>query len=472
MSRLIPITKLRYRSGTSAPMNLTRQFALTGSVIMIMAMIVAGLYIVRVTSKTTVENTASATALLTQSFISPLAQTLANTELLSDDNRGKLDELLGSNTLKERFPYLEIWKAGGLVVYSTTPTLIGRRFVPPDGLLTALEGRISAQYTDLGAREHLDRGLSNRYLEIYIPIREHLSGRVIAVAEIHENTADLKQELWWLHLKSWLAVSGATSLIMLGLFAIVYRGNQLILTQHDQLRERLFEIQQTSHYNRVLKERVQRASSRVTEVTENYLRRIGADLHDGPSQLIGLAALTVEHIRRADTPGKREEELQRLDTFLSDALRDIRATSRGLMLPEIQDSSLPEIIRRVVATHERRTTTKVDVHCDGALPPLTYAIKICAYRFVQECLNNAFRHANGNGQTVRCIFDDPVLNLIVEDNGADRSGSSTHPDSGLGLVGLRDRVESLGGTIRITQRPNGGTRVEMSVVTVGEGENV
>ena len=453
-------------------MNLTRQFALTGSVIMIIAMVVAGLYIVRVTSKTTVENTASATALLMQSFISPLAQTLANMELLSDDNRYKLDQLLGSDTLRERFPYLEIWKAGGLVAYSTTPALIGRRFTPPDGLLTALEGKISAQYADLGAREHLDRGLSDRYLEIYIPIREYLSGRVIAVAEIHENPAELRQELRWLHLKSWLAVSSATLLIMVGLFIIVYRGNQLILTQHGQLRERLLEIERTSRHNQDLKERVQRASSRVTEVTENYLRRIGADLHDGPSQLIGLAALTVEHIRRAKAPVKREEELQRLDMLLSDALRDIRTMSRGLMLPEIQNSSLPEIIRRVVVTHERRTTTKVEVHCDDIFPPLTYAIKICAYRFIQECLSNAFRHADGNGQRVRCMFDEPSLTLIVEDDGTDRSGSSIRPDSGLGLVGLRDRVESLGGAIRISQRPNGGTRVEMSVALVGEGENV
>ena len=259
---------------------------------------------------------------------------------------------------------------------------------------------------------------------------------------------------------------------MLGLFIIVYRGNRLILTQHGQLRDRLLEIEQTSRHNHILKERVQRASGRVTEVTENYLRRIGADLHDGPSQLIGLAALTVEHVRRAEAPTKREEELQRLDALLSDALRDIRTMSRGLMLPEIERFSLPEIIRRVVANHERRTATNVEVHCDDISPPLANAIKICAYRFVQECLNNAFRHAGGNGQRVTCIFDPPVLTLIVEDDGGERSGSSTRSDSGLGLVGLRDRVESLGGTIRISRRPNGGTKVEMSVVLVGDGENV
>jgi signal transduction histidine kinase len=453
-------------------MNLTRQFALTGSVIMIVAMIAAGIFIAKVTSKTTIQNAASATALLIQSFVSPLAQDLANVEFLSDDSQATLNHLLGGDIFKERFPHLEIWKAGGFIAYSTTPTLIGRRFASPDGLLTALEGKISAQYTDLGAREHLARGLSNRYLELYIPIRENLSGRVIAVAEIHENTAELKQELWWLQLKSWLAVAGATSLIMLGLFVIVYRGNRLILTQHGQLRERLLEIEQTSRHNHILKERVQRASGRVTEVTENYLRRIGADLHDGPSQLIGLAALTVEHVRRAQAPTKREEELQRLDALLSDALRDIRAMSKGLMLPEIERSSLPEIIRRVVANHERRTATKVEVRCDDSFPLLTYAIKICAYRFVQECLNNAFRHAGGNGQMVTCIFDHPVLILIVEDDGGESFDSSTRPDSGLGLVGLRDRVESLGGTIRISRRPNGGTKVEMSVVLVGDSENV
>jgi signal transduction histidine kinase len=258
---------------------------------------------------------------------------------------------------------------------------------------------------------------------------------------------------------------------MLGLFGIVYRGNKLIILQRRQLHERLVEIEHTSQHNYILKERAQRASGRVAELTENYLRRIGADLHDGPAQLIGLAALTVEHVRRAQSPAKREEELQLLNSVLSDALRDIRTMSKGLILPEIENLPLPDVIQRVASNHERRTGTRVTVHCGAIARPLTHGIKICVYRIVQEGLNNAFRHAGGNGQMVTCRLDGSILNVVVQDDGGIGVGNAAARDSGLGLAGMRERVESLGGVIRVSHLSSGGTRVEMSVAVVEESQD-
>ncbi len=471
MSELAPSTWLDRQSAVPAPVSLTRQFALTGSAIMIVAMIAAGLFTAQIVSKATIENTASSTALLIDSFLESLVQDLTREELLSANETTELNRLLGADHFRERFPHLEIWKEGGLIVYSTTSSLIGRRFTPPPGLVTALGGDISAQYADLQALEHRVSGRDQKYLEIYVPLREERTGRVVAVAEIHESTAPLEARLWWVRLNSWLAVVGATLLIMLGLFGIVYRGNKLILLQRRQLHERLVEIEHTSRHNHILKERAQRASGRVAELTENYLRRIGADLHDGPAQLIGLAALTVEHVRRAQTPVKREEELQLLNSVLSEALRDIRTTSKGLMLPEIEDLPLPEIIQRVAFNHERRTGSKVTVHCSAISHPLTHGIKICVYRFVQEGLNNAFRHAGGSGQTVTCSLEDSVLNLVVQDDGGMGVGSLTATDTGLGLAGMRERVESLGGVFQLSHLTSGGTRVEMRVIAGKESQD-
>jgi signal transduction histidine kinase len=459
---------MRRRSPIPITVSLTRQFALTGSVIMLLAMIAAGFFTAEIVTKATVENTASSTALLIDSFLEPMIQGLASEELLPVDQTSELNRLLKADHFKERFPHLDIWKEGGLIVYSTAPDLIGRRFTPSPGLIKALAGDVSAQYADLNALEHRFREINRKYLEIYVPIREERSGRVVAAAEIHESTAPLQEKLWSLRLKSWLAVAGATALIMAGLFGIVYRGNKLIRLQQRQLHERLVEIEHTSQHNHILKERAQRASGRVAELTENNLRRIGADLHDGPAQLISLAALTVEHVRRAQTPTKHEEELQLLNSVLSEALHDIRTMSKGLMLPEIEDLPIPEIIKRVASSHERRTGTKVAVHCSDISHPLTHGIKICAYRFLQEGLNNAFRHAGGNGQVVTCGLDDSVLNLVVQDDGGAGIGGHASADAGLGLFGMRERVESLGGIFKLTQLPRGGTRIEMSVV-VAEG---
>jgi signal transduction histidine kinase len=145
--------------------------------------------------------------------------------------------------------------------------------------------------------------------------------------------------------------------------------------------------------------------------------------------------------------------------------------SKGLMLPEVEDLPLPEVIKRMALNHERRTGTKVTVHCGTISHTLTHGIKICVYRFVQEGLNNAFRHADGNGQVVMCRIDDSVLYLAVQDDGGTGVSGPAPPDSGLGLVGMRERVESLGGVFRVSHLPNGGSRFEMSVVISEEPQD-
>lgn len=449
--------------------SLLKQFAFTGGFFMLVAMAMAGVLISNVVSKVTIENTASSTALFLNSLVSPVVQDLAKDDALPADKVNQLDSLLGEEAFSSRFPHLEIWRADGLVVYSKSADLIGRKFAPPEGVLAALAGDVSARYADLSAAEHAIRDFSKTYLEIYVPIREHLSGRIIAVAEIHEVLGLLEQELGSVQRQTWLAIIGSTALIMLGLFGIVYRGNKVIEAQKADLRERLDQIEDVSRQNRQLGQKVQQASSRVTELNERFLRSIGADLHDGPAQLISFAALKVDQVRRAAKAAIRTAELQMTASALADALDDIRSISRGLMLPEIENLQLQDVIRRVALIHERRTNTSVRVDCPVIAQPFSHAIKICVYRFVQEGLNNAFRHAGGEGQQVKCNFENSQLVVVVEDNGCSDPDMQASSEAGMGLAGLRDRVESLGGTFSIHREPGAKTRIEMSVFIMGTG---
>ena len=87
------------------------------------------------------------------------------------------------------------------------------------------------------------------------------------------------------------------------------------------------------------------------------------------------------------------------------------------------------------------------------------SLKICLYRFAQEGLNNAFRHAEGNGQALCARCNDGLLEVEITDAGPTSSAKQTSTASGLGLAGLRGRIESLGGLFEFTSEPCRGARL-------------
>lgn len=431
---------------------------------MLGAMLLSGHLITEQVANGAIRHKAASTALLMESLVGPAAQELAASPRLSPDAKAKLDELLSEAPFKDRFPYLEIWTPDGVVAYSNAPQIIGKRFKSPEGLKLALNGEVAATFADLAAAEHVIRGIGTRYLEVYSPVRQDTSGRIIAVAEIHEQTEQLHRELGKLKLNSWAVVSLVTLAIMAGLFGIVHHGSRTIEAQRAALARRVVEVEDISRHNRLLKERSQRASARVTELNEQFIRALGADLHDGPAQLIGFSILKIEEVRRSANAAATEKLLRTMQSALDEAMREIRSVAKGLLVPEIAALSLDHVIWQAVSAHEARTSTPVSMKTAAVLAPVSDAVKICVFRFVQEGLNNAFRHGGGVGQEVGNRIDGFALSVWVLDRGS-RTGEA--PDSGtsgrMGLYGLRERVESLGGNLTMHADAAGGTRIRMTL---------
>lgn len=442
------------------------QFALSGGLVMLAAMFLAGVVISGIVTRAAVESTAASSALFLDSLLSPLVQELAHREVLGQPAIARLDETLKEGAFVDRFAHVDIWRNDGLVAYSTTSGLVGGLFALPEGAAMAFDGEVSARYTDLAAGEHVARAWTTKYLEIYVPLREHRSGRIIAVVEIHELTQPLQAKLLRVRIQTWLVVSAAALSIAFALTGVVYRNSKLIGQQQVALKSRLAEIERVSNQNSELRMKVQRAAGRLAEMNESYLRNVGAELHDSPVQLIGLSALKIEQVRRAPGKSQREAILTAIEGLLGDALRDMRVIARGLMLPEIQELSLCEIVRRVARVHERRTGTTVRVICDAMPSCSSQAIRLCAYRFVQEGLNNAYRHAGGHGQAIECRQEGDLVVLRVSDDGANAAEHPEKPGGSLGLLGLRERVESLGGTFSVHHGQQ-GTVIEMTAILNG-----
>ena len=163
-----------------------------------------------------------------------------------------------------------------------------------------------------------------------------------------------------------------------------------------------------------------------------------------------------------DSPKSAEgrSDLAVVRESLADALTDIRDICTGLTLPELDDLSPRSLLKKAAEVHERRTRTTVEVEIRSAPDNLEKSMKICLYRFVQEALSNAFRHGEGDGQRLTCEFDGETIEVVASDTGPgfDPSIKPEGPH-GLGIPGLRERIESLGGSLQVDSAPGQGARL-------------
>ncbi|MER9298433.1 sensor histidine kinase [Mesorhizobium sp. M0621] len=436
-------------------LSLALQFVVAGGFGLLAVMLVVGAWVTGQIRDGVIRNSAATTALYVDSVIAPLLPDLRKQQELSDSVKQALDETLGQGALGKRLVSFKLWSRDGTILYAKETALIGRRFEPSSGLRSAFQGDVVAQFDTFDENESQEEAIGVPLLEIYNPVREPWSGEVVAVTEFYEIADDFKATLASALWSSWLIVAGATLAAFLLLSGIVLRGSRTIDDQRGALRRQVSELQGLVTQNSALRLRVQRASRRATALNERYLRRIGADLHDGPAQLVALAAL------RMDSPvfsgdghsgESRSTEVAMIRKTLEDALREIRGICTGLVLPQIETAAANDILRLAVNEHQLRTGTSVTLTLAGQLPEPGASEKISIYRFVQEGLNNAYRHARGKDQAVSAGMKGGRLYVEVSDAGP---GFDPARDEGLGLAGLRERVESIGGQFETLTGPQG-----------------
>lgn len=431
--------------------SLARQFLVAHFAIVLVGVVVIGAWIGKQIESSVLDRTASVTSLYVDSVISPRLQNLAWNDWLTPDEMADLDHLITGTALGQGVVVFKIWSPDGTVLYSPDRALVGHAFPPSDGFKRALAGQATADMSDLDEPENQDeRQHFSRLIEVYAPVLRERDGQLIAVNEFYLLPDQLEAEISIARIQAW-AIIGALGVLLYALSAgIVKRGSDTIERQRRRLEQQVDELG-------VLHGRVLHAASRTAKLNEQSLRRISADLHDGPAQVLALALLRLDALR---TPGGDQSDFTLVHDALRDALDEVRAISSGLRLPELDRVPLPEVLERTVSDHERRS----GVHVDRAVEPLPQraplAVKIALVRTAQEALSNATRHAGGAGLSVGARCDAERLYLEVSDRGPGFDPSAADLEHHLGLAGMRERAELLGGRFSIRQRTGGGTTVQ------------
>lgn len=203
-------------------------------------------------------------------------------------------------------------------------------------------------------------------------------------------------------------------------------------------------------------------AARALALHESERRAVAADLHDSVGQTLTALRLHVQALAAAPaTPAAHPMILGQVDA----AMDQLRSALRQLAPPVLTELGLQGALRRLADDMAAPGTLHVELACD--LPArLNPAIELAAYRFAQEALTNAVRHARATAVQLTAEMADDRLRLVCRDDGC--GFDPAHVALGLGLANMRQRVTLLGGTLAIDARPGAGTEIRAELPAAEE----
>lgn len=225
-------------------------------------------------------------------------------------------------------------------------------------------------------------------------------------------------------------------------------------------RERALLIQQLQAAQRDL----EAARARDTELaTLRERERLARELHDSLGHALVVMSVQLEAIQRLYPvdPRQAEERIEALKGVARANMDDLRRALAGLRSAGLGERALPEALQSLCVQTGQRTGLEMDCHTPASSPTLTPAAAEALWRVAQEALTNVERHAQAR-HVVLCLEQEPAAVLLrVSDDGRGLpAGAETLPDH-YGLRGMRERVEGLGGSLRLSGEQ--GTVVEARV---------
>lgn len=209
------------------------------------------------------------------------------------------------------------------------------------------------------------------------------------------------------------------------------------------------ELVATAIANTEARRELMASRARIVTAGDEAMRRIERDLHDGAQQRLVALALTSRSLQASLQPDDAlAHEIAELGDGLVAASEELRQITHGIHPAVLTNGGLRPALRAL----GRRATFPVDVSVDVETRPRE-SVEVGAYYVVAEALTNVAKHADASRADVTVDVDGGALRVVVVDDGV--GGADTR--GGSGLVGLKDRVEALGGRLQIASPTGQGT---------------
>lgn len=337
--------------------------------------------------------------------------------------------LVGGETVR-----VKMWSLGGVILYSDDPGLVGREFGLSAPARAALDGETQFHISDLGDAAHAGERDLGELIEFYVPV-ESDSGALLGLLEIEQSVGQLTNTRSHIQRNVWVAILGGIGVLSVFMATLTVASARLMNRRRIQAERLLASLFGSQEMERK--------------------RTVGA-LHDDIGQPLYRLLYGIQALRsRLSEDDTTTDELRRLESITRDIDHKLRAELRLLHGGVKDELSLSEAIDDLVEMTERETGLRVDARIEpGSETLVSDVARIALIHAAGEGLINVRKHADADHVqlTVKARKDSVLLELT--DN-----GKGIENPEGLGLVTLRERLEAIGGGLKVSSRTGNGTRV-------------
>jgi signal transduction histidine kinase len=248
-----------------------------------------------------------------------------------------------------------------------------------------------------------------------------------------------------------------------GMIGASWRGEEQPPADAEARLAQFADLLATAVSNAAMRGELAASRARVIAAADDTRRRIERDLHDGAQQQLVTLAVALQRAQ-AKIPSALDEvraDVGRVADGLTGAVNQLRDLSRGIHPAILTEGGLSPALKALGRRSAVRV--KLDVGFEHRLPD---PVEVAAYYIVSEALTNASKHANATRVWVSVGVDNDMLRLSIRDDGV----GGADANRGSGLTGLRDRIEALGGRIKIESPSGGGTLIEAEIPIGGPAD--
>ena len=201
-------------------------------------------------------------------------------------------------------------------------------------------------------------GQANYTIPVLVKIENPPQAKSSLIAELHLLMDEAISMSRTFAIKITVYTFAASLLLLLILSHVFKKVLTTVESQESELNHQISRLSDLLELNKGMQQSMKTASSRAVELNERFLRRLGADLHDGPAQMIGYSVLRLNQITSSKDARDSDQEFHLIKEALEQSLEEIRDISSGLVLPALQNMNIEECLRKVVTLHSTKSKAK------------------------------------------------------------------------------------------------------------------